>query len=220
MHLHGQAAKQRGAATLFVVLVLLFAMTLITALSLRSALNQYRLSSNIAHSDRAEIEADAGLQNALAYLHANRSLVTATTGAGWRNSSNALKWTACSSATTSLPCGDGTSNLYGAGWQYFGPLPQQLDIAGDYSHVSYFLSDSVGDAWTDAPSLGCVNLGLTALLPAVTGALVGTVNTLLKIIHPSLGLPANDQLHLDPITGLPKQREPIHPGRYAREQQR
>ncbi len=180
---------QQGAAALFVVVILLFGMALVTAVTMRSGLNQARLSSNLMQADRAAVEADAGLHNALAHMQANGSRITSASAGGWLNASSSPRWQACTPTSTAAPCGTGVTNVYGTGWYRYGPIPQQLTLGNGYSRSSWYLSESIDDAWTPSPNLGCVTLPITPLLPAPTNALLATIGTLIAMIPPGLSLP-------------------------------
>lgn len=184
-------STQQGAATLFMVLILLFGISLVTIVTFRAAFNQARLSSNLIHADRAAVEADAGLENALAHLKANQSRITLELSGGWDNASSTPHWESCSTSDTAPPCGDGHANQFGSDWFHYGPVPQQLALNNGYTRTSWILSDSIDDPWVDDPDLGCVSVGLTALVPGVTSLLINLVNTLLNLISPGLGLPTS-----------------------------
>ena len=62
------ASSQRGAATLFVTIVLLLAVGLITLYTNRSAILEQRLSANEVRAKQALEAANAGIEHALAYL--------------------------------------------------------------------------------------------------------------------------------------------------------
>ena len=185
------ANRQRGAVSLVVAIILLIAMALVTIASTRSAIVEHRMSNNAAHAQSAFAVAEAGAHNALAYLVANQSIAAADTGQGWLKPSNNPRWQDCTSGVIAPPCGDGTQNLHGAGWKYLGPVGNLVSVPGNYSYQAWYLSDSIAKPPVNRPFLGCLNLGLTAVLPSVTATLVGTVNTLLNLIAPGLGLPVN-----------------------------
>lgn len=65
-----RAATQRGAATLFMTVVLLLAVGLIALYTNRSAIMEQRLSANEIRSKQAFAAANAGIEYALAYLRA------------------------------------------------------------------------------------------------------------------------------------------------------
>src|SRR5713101_5593969 len=123
MNLKRITIKQRGAVTMLMALLVLAALALIGLRGTRLVLTQHRISANSARADAAFAAAEAGVQNALAYLNANRSKITSTGLGGWMDSSSSTKWRACATSQTDLPCGNVTSNLYGATWSYYGPVP-------------------------------------------------------------------------------------------------
>ncbi|MGH8530669.1 MAG: pilus assembly PilX family protein [Nevskiales bacterium] len=183
--------RQQGAVSLVVAIILVIALAMIALASTRNALVEHRMSGNTAHAQSAFAVGEAGTHNALAYLVANQSVAAADTGQGWLKPSSNPRWLDCAAGVTAPPCGNGSQNLHGVGWKYFGPVPNLITLPGDYGFSSWYVSDSIGKPAVNTPFLGCLNLGLTALLPGVTGALIGTVNTLLNLIAPGLGLPVN-----------------------------
>lgn len=182
-------AHQSGAVTLVMALVLLTAMSVLTLAGARIAINKQRITANTAHAQHAFYTAEAGIDNAIAYVRANHTRVASTDTYGWLHASSSPKWQPCSTSLTAVPCGDGTSNLYGSDWQYYGPVPNLAAAEGDYTYSVWALSDTLTDPPPTNADLGCLNLGLTALLPSVTGVLVGTVNGLLNTLFTLLGLP-------------------------------
>jgi Tfp pilus assembly protein PilX len=66
--LKGTAATQRGAATVFVTMVLILAVMLIAAYTNREAIMEQRLSANEVRAKQAFAAANAGIEHALAYL--------------------------------------------------------------------------------------------------------------------------------------------------------
>ena len=188
--------RERGAATLVTAVILLIAMSVITLAGARIAMNKQRISANSTHAERAFYNAEEGIENAIAYVKYNHADIASTEPDGWLHASSSPRWLNCASSDTSLPCGDGENNLYGADWLYYGPIPNLATPEGDYEHQVWALSDSVDDDAPTRPFMGCLNLGLTALLPSVTGALVNTVNGLLNTLggllgQPGLGLPSD-----------------------------
>lgn len=193
--------RQRGIAMLSTTLVVLVAMTVMTAIGARIAINNQRIAANSAHSDSAFQVADAGIDNALAYINHNRAYVASTDTNGWFHGSSSPTWTACDSSFTGLPCGDGTVNLYGSDWVFYGEVPNLQTVSADFDTDVYFLSNNINDVPSNDVDLGCLNLSLDSLLPVT---LIGDINSLLNGLLNLLGLILRPLgiLHLQNV-GLP-----------------
>jgi hypothetical protein len=98
--------RQRGVATLVVAIILLIAATFLTFFAAKVGMQEQRMSGNDYRHKEAFNLAEAGLDRAKAFLAANRQDF-ATWG-----------WSACAGTETTPPCGDGTSNLFGAAWSW------------------------------------------------------------------------------------------------------
>lgn len=105
-----KAGKQRGAATLFVAIILLLALTIVTFSAARIGVSEQRNSANDMRSKQAMEVALAGLEHGLAYLEKNRPKISSTNPTGWMDPLPPPRWAACSANT--LPCGDGVNNIY------------------------------------------------------------------------------------------------------------
>ncbi|MGK2942933.1 MAG: pilus assembly PilX family protein [Immundisolibacter sp.] len=103
---HSPSRRQRGVSTLVVAIVLLIAATFITFLATKVGVQEQRMSGNDFRHKETFSVAEAGLDRAKAYLAANRQSF-----ATW-------VWTACTAGQTTLPCGDGTINRFGAAWSW------------------------------------------------------------------------------------------------------
>lgn len=189
--------RQQGVAVLSTTLFILLAMAVMTALSARVAVINQRIAANTAYSDSAFQVAEGGLDNALAYLNHNRAYVASTATNGWFNASSSPKWAACSTSDISPPCGDGNANLYGSDWEAYGPVPNLLVPGSTHSNNVYLLSDNINDPPQNSVWLSCLNLALTSVAPAGMLGLISTMNTLLDLLSPGLGLPANMCLPLN-----------------------
>lgn len=108
MHIQSLAApsRQRGVSTLVVAIVLLIGATFLTFFAAKVGMQEQRMSGNDARQKEAFATAEAGLDRAKAYLAANRQDF-ATFG-----------WTSCAGTETTLPCGNGTTNQFGAAWSW------------------------------------------------------------------------------------------------------
>jgi Tfp pilus assembly protein PilX len=95
---------QNGAATLLVSIILLVGITLIALYATRVGLLDQKISGNEYRHKIAVSHADAGLEQAAAYLRANPSL----------HESGTAGWTSCSGLTSVFPCDiDGAEFVYG-----------------------------------------------------------------------------------------------------------
>ncbi|MGH8462449.1 MAG: PilX N-terminal domain-containing pilus assembly protein [Stenotrophobium sp.] len=214
--------SQRGAISLVTALVFLIALSLITLVGSRIAIVESRIAANNARSNAAATAADAGLQAAQMYLAANRKLVTSSGVGGWLSSGATPQWTSCSASSSAPPCGNGSQNLYGASWQYYGPVPNLPTLPGEYQSQVWYLSKTLTSVAAYAPFIGCLQLSLTGstfpLLNSVTSTLLGTVNGLLGLI-PGLGglaVPTNICLPVN-LTQIPAAAPPsgVNPTIYA-----
>ncbi len=154
--------RQKGMAFLSITLVMLVAMTLMTAIGARVAVNSQRMAANSAHADRAFQVADAGVDTALAYMNYNREYVASTATNGWLHSGSSPKWVPCSSSDTAVPCGDGSVNLYGSDWLAYGPVPNLQQVDADFNNDIYLISDNIDDVPANQPWLTCMQILRTA----------------------------------------------------------
>ena len=113
-------------ATLAVALLMLTALTMITLYAARMMLLEQRISRNGRYAEQAFEMAQAGLDFALAYLNANRSVLTESGGSGW---GGGAVWSTCpGSPPEAIPCGDGLSAVYNNTWLYVRDLTNTLDL--------------------------------------------------------------------------------------------
>jgi hypothetical protein len=118
--------RQGGMATLAVALLMLIVLTMITLYAARMMILEQRISRNEQYADQAFEVAQAGLDFGLAYLNANRSVLTESGGGGWGGGSI---WSTCpGSPPEAIPCGDGTSPVYGSTWLYVRDIANTLDL--------------------------------------------------------------------------------------------
>jgi len=87
--------RQQGAATLLVSIVLLIGVTLITIFAARVGVMDQRISGNELRHKVALASAEAGLEQAAAYLSANPALHDGNVADGWAT---------CTGSTTIFPC--------------------------------------------------------------------------------------------------------------------
>ena len=136
---------QRGAATLVVSLILLLAITLVTFSSARVGVSEHRTSANDMRAKEALEVAQAGIEQTIALLSANKYVINSTQSAsagppmvydGWMKA-GAVRWIQCANGDDSIPCGDADTSTpgtaRGTGWMRY-----------DKSAASYaFISDKL-----------------------------------------------------------------------------
>ncbi len=181
--------SQRGIAMLATTLVVLVAMTIMTGIVASIAVNSQRMAANSVHTDVAFQAADGSLDNALAYVNHNRAYVSSTATDGWFHAGSNPKWVACTGAETSLPCGDGTINLYGSDWMAYGPVPNLPQVTADHSTPVYLLSDNINDAPINQAWLTCLDLLRTSIIPVNKVSKILTINAALSLL--GIGLPVS-----------------------------
>ncbi|MBI2383659.1 MAG: hypothetical protein HYV18_06295 [Gammaproteobacteria bacterium] len=107
--------RQRGAVALFISLMILVLITAIAIAAAQIAVGEQRNTANEVRAREALAVAEAGLERGVAYLEQNRRLARSTAAGGWMQTGAAL-WSVCSGSTTTVPCGNGTSNLFDNNW--------------------------------------------------------------------------------------------------------
>lgn len=95
------AVHQRGVATLVVAMVLLIAATFIVIFAAKVGVQDQRMSANDYRYKQGFTTSEALLERAKVFLAADRS-----------NFSSWAWQPACTAADTTLPCGDGTNNVF------------------------------------------------------------------------------------------------------------
>ena len=186
--------SQRGAVTLIIALLILVALAIVGIAGTRLVLTQHRISGNSARADAAFAAAEAGVQNAIAYLKANRTVVASAAANGWSNAGSTPKWTACANGATALPCGDGTNNLYPTTWLKYGQLTNQQSLGtGTYTVSTWLLSNTVNATPTSIPYFGCTGLHLATAALNISAGLnaVNTVLAGLPLGQQNFGVPAD-----------------------------
>ena len=116
--------RQRGMATLLVISVLVFLISLLTIFAARSSLVETRLSANAQRYAQALSVAEYGVDQGMAYMDRQRPVIASTTAPyGWGSLN---MWTRCSGTATAIPCGNGSTVVFDNSWIYAGPLPNQV----------------------------------------------------------------------------------------------
>lgn len=133
-------ALQRGVGTLPISLILLVLMTLITVYAARVGMLETRTASNKVRAEEAFQAAENGVEQGIMYIGQNRGLIDSTATNGWMNSASTIKWVSCTASTTALPCGDGTTNVYGATWLYISNVGSQTLQPSQGSYALHLLT--------------------------------------------------------------------------------
>ncbi len=130
--------RQRGMATLVVALVLLIAITILTFSVAKVSGLEQRISANDVRTLTAHEAAQAGIEQAIAYLNANLPQIDSEGAGGWRSGS---RWTRCTASETALPCGDGQNlTLNSDAWLRY-TVPNQISLPGSpYITTVYYLT--------------------------------------------------------------------------------
>lgn len=105
--------RQRGVAALAIALLIVVIATAVTVGVAQIAVGDQKSIANELRSRQAGSMAELALERGILYLRQRKSA-----GAVGAMGS----WTACASASTALPCGDGERNLFGSEWTAIGPL--------------------------------------------------------------------------------------------------
>jgi len=111
--------RQRGAAVLPITLILLLLITMITIYAARVGILETRTSANKVRYDQAFSAAEFGVQQGLMFVQANANLINDNGANGWINGVNSatdIEWATCTG--TALPCGNGSSIVYGNTWLF------------------------------------------------------------------------------------------------------
>jgi Tfp pilus assembly protein PilX len=133
-------AAQQGVGTLPISLILLVLMTLITVYAARVGMLETRTAANKVRAEEAFQAAENGIEQGAMYIGRNRGLIDSTDTNGWMNSASTIKWANCTASMTTLPCGDGTQNVYGATWLYISNVGSQTMQPGQGSYTLHLLT--------------------------------------------------------------------------------
>ena len=145
-------AHQRGAATLIVAIILLLALTLATFSAARIGVTEQRSVANDVRAKQAFWVAQGGVEQGIAFLNANKALISSTAGPaalgpppierGWEYSSG--RWDMCADSI-SPPCGDGFTTHASSGpapplsWASYILEPPQIKVSDHYNFSLHFL---------------------------------------------------------------------------------
>lgn len=138
----GYINQQKGSVTLIVSFILIIAIGLITLIGSRSSLYDIKIQTNEYHYKVAFEAAQYGLQQGIAYLTQNYPMVpTSSNTAGWMYGTP--KWSACSGTDTTVPCGDGTTAVYGSTMLAYKNVPNLIAPSKSGVNLSvHFLTKS------------------------------------------------------------------------------
>lgn len=127
-----------GTAVALVVIAVI-----ITLAAATIAAGEQKSSANLVRTQQASAAADSGMERGLIYLRQNLRQVKSTAAGGWMNTS-AVKWSACTGSTVTVPCGDGSQNLYDNRWTAYSTVPNLKATAETLpdGFVSHFLAQS------------------------------------------------------------------------------
>lgn len=129
---------ERGAATLVVAIVLLLALTLMTFSAARIGVTEQRASANDVRAKDALAAAQAGIEQGIAYLAANKFEINSEQPGGWMADPTRPCWVRCTATDTAIPCMSRT------GWMKYNtavcPLTGIGSVSPQYSIALDFLA--------------------------------------------------------------------------------
>ncbi len=119
--------RQRGMATLVVAIILLLAMTMMTFFGVRVGVTEQRIAANDMRAKQAMAVAEALVENGIAFLENNKAFINKPfndpDADGWLNGA---RWQSCTNTTITVPCGNGTANVYNNTWLFYTPPTGQI----------------------------------------------------------------------------------------------
>ena len=105
--------SQNGITTLIFAIFLIIAISLVTLLGTRSSIFDIKIQTNEYEQKLAFEAAQYGLEQGVAYLSKNFSMIRNSTDPnGWMTGTP--KWSPCTGTDITLPCGDEKTALYGS----------------------------------------------------------------------------------------------------------
>lgn len=126
---HHTSANQRGVAALTIALIIVVVATIVTIGVTQIGVGEQRNMANEVRNKQAGTVADMSIDRAALYLRQNLRQVRATTPGGWMEAS-APKWIPCAAGTITIPCGDGTQNVFDNNWTAYANVPN-LGVTGE-----------------------------------------------------------------------------------------
>lgn len=203
--------RQRGAAVLLVSIVLLIGVTLITIFAARVGVMDQRISANEYRHKEAQAAADAGLEQAAAFISQNPDLYLGTGG----------DWSSCSSSTAlqdTFPCtssGKEYESVYSVvSGTTISPLNYMVTLDSEIQSDSYLVFttststgniltavgkgsslDGTGDAFAQV-SYAQVTIGIPGDIPPIIASYLDVNGNFTIVADPHAGI--NDGV---PISG-------------------
>jgi len=200
--------RQRGAAVLLVSIILLVGVTLITIFAARVGVMDQRISANEYRHKEAQAAADAGLEQAAAFIGQNPDLYSGTGG----------DWSNCSTVQGTFPCTSGGipyESVYSViSGTTISPLNHMVTLDSGIQSDSYLVFttsastgniltavgkgsslDGTGDAFAQV-SYAQVTIGIPGDIPPVIASYLDVNGNFTIVADPHAGL--NDGV---PISG-------------------
>lgn len=130
-------------AVTMALLLMLFA-AVITVGATQIGVGDQKAMGNEVRNQEAVANAEGAIDAATMYLKTNAQLVRSTgtvgTATGWMAAGN-VKWTACTASTTTVPCGDGTNNIFDNNWLYYSNVPHLgSDPVNQKDYVAHYVT--------------------------------------------------------------------------------
>jgi hypothetical protein len=188
------AVAQRGAATLFVTLMILVILTLIVLSSSSVALFEQKTATNEYRARLAEQAAEYALNLGGEFLKVNVSKLSTNVTGGWLNASS-LRWRSCAGVTaTGHPCLSEQNPTRRAQLYYYTSDGAAHTTASSADLTAMDLFNTGANAAALAASLSTI--GGTSSFPATAN-----VYALMCRIDTSAGLATDDRCRLSPAQG-------------------
>lgn len=189
------AVAQRGAATLFVTLMILIILTIIVLSSSSVALFEQKTATNEFRARLAEQAAEYALNLGGEYLKVNVSKLSTNATGGWLNPSS-RKWFSCAGITaTGHPC-TAVSTARRANMYYYTSDATAHTNAATADLDAMDLFNGAGEANAAALAAGLSTIGGTSSFPATA-----QVFALMCRVDTTAGLAQDDRCRLSPAQG-------------------
>jgi Tfp pilus assembly protein PilX len=190
------ARAQRGAATLFVTLMILIILTIIILSSSSVALFEQKTATNEYRARLAEQAAEYALNLGGEYLKVNVSKISTNASGGWLNAGS-LKWKSCAGITAAgHPCTSETNTTRRAQLYYYTSDGAAHTTASSADLAAMDLFNGANQANAKALAAGLSTIGGASSFPATAN-----VYALLCRIDTTPGLAQDDRCRLSPAQG-------------------
>jgi Tfp pilus assembly protein PilX len=123
--------RQRGLAALTVALIVVVVATIVTIGVTQVGVGEQRNTGNEIRNRQSSSIGDLAIDRAAAYLRNNLRYVRSTAAGGWMQSGS-VKWVPCTASTVTVPCGDGSANLFDQNWTAYSNVGN-LDPGGNFT---------------------------------------------------------------------------------------